>query len=255
MSLERSATLALVHVLFFAFAPAAGGGCGAPAPATGAGTPATPVVVAPVQTLASPSASASASATAPLPASRASEDAGLIVDGVKLGTPIGVLLARAPYDRPCDVDPVDHKRATLYFWAAGPCRQAPAFPGRTSLVIVTPRGADAPREQQPITLVAWAGGAYFDDKADLPIRIGDTAARALEVLGAPTATKHAIRFKDGQSSEERTLSWGRVHAFASGQAIVALAVGDLDITAEGELAETLERLHRHHQRYVMSAGP
>lgn len=87
-------------------------------------------------------------------------DAALVFDGVKLGSPIGALLARAPYDTPCDVDPIDKKTATLFFWAGGPCREAPAFPAATTLVIVTPRATDAARGEQPVTLVAWPSGSH-----------------------------------------------------------------------------------------------
>ncbi|CAN5925329.1 hypothetical protein BH11MYX4_BH11MYX4_24480 [soil metagenome] len=184
-------------------------------------------------------------ATPPAPA-LATWDGALVFDGVKLGSPIGALLARAPYDTPCDVDPIDKKTATLFFWAGGRCREAPAFPAATTLVILTPRATDAARGEQPVTLVAWAGGTYFDDRTSLPIRIGDAAEHARRLLGAPTATK--------QSDDSSTFSWGSVHALVIADKIAALAMGDLDIKAGGERAETLERLHHHHLRYAKRAG-
>jgi hypothetical protein len=201
----------------------------APAPST----PNAPVIVA------------TATAT-PVPTATTPPDAAPTFDGAKLGSPIGTLLARAPYEKPCDIDPIDKKKATLFFWAAGPCREAPAFPGGTTVVILTPHSTDAARAEQPVSLVAWAGGTYFDDKTSVPVRIGDTAEHARKLLGAPTATK--------QGEAGTSFSWGNVHALVIADRIVVLAMGDLDIKAEGERAETLDRLHHHHLRYTKRAG-
>jgi hypothetical protein len=173
----------------------------------------------------------------------------LTVDGVKLGAPISALLARAPYDQPCDIDPVDKKKSTLYFWAPGECKKAPPFPGGTTLVIVTPRSSNAARAEQPMTLVAWAGGTYFDDKTNLPVHIGASSAQLEKALGTPTATKKDIELRGGQPPG-RALSWGRVHALVVGDKAVVLAMGDLDVNGEGELAETLQRLHHHHLKFT-----
>jgi hypothetical protein len=160
-----------------------------------------------------------------------------------------MLLARAPYDHPCDIDPIEKKTATIFFWAAGPCRDAPGFPNETSLVVVTPRAADTPRDAQPITLVAWAGGVYFDDRTNLPIRIGDTVDHALGVLGGPKATQLHVNLVNGKRTDLHLISWARVHVYAVDGRIVAIAMGELDIAAKGERAETLVRLYSHHLRY------
>lgn len=208
-------------------------GCGG-----GSGAPPPNVVVAPVVVGTGPASPAAAPAVS------------LTVDGAKLGDPIGALMKRAPYEQPCDVDAIDHDKATLYFWAAGECRKAPPFPGKTTLVILTPPAARAQRAEQPMVLIAWAGGSYFDDKTGLPVRIGDSPDHLVKTLGAPTATKEHVAVGREKRAGGRLVSWGRVHALVTGDKVVALAVGELDIKAEGELAETLQRLYKHHLRYA-----
>jgi len=221
-----------VHALLFVLCA-----CGASTP-----TPQNPPLASDV-----PASSPVVAANAP---AKAKVDLGtLTIDGAEVGSPIGALLSRAPYDQPCDVDAIDKKKAVLFFWAAGECRKSPAFPDGTSLVIITPPGAAVARGEQPMTLVAWAGGTYFDDKTNLPVHMGASFAQLQKALGTPTATKKNIELRGGQPPGV-ALSWGRVHALVVGGKAAVLAMGDLDINAEGELAETLQRLHHHHLRYA-----
>ena len=115
--------------------------------------------------------------------------------------------------------------------------------------MVTPRPSNEARADQPITLVAWAGGTYFDDKTSLPIHIGASSAQREKAFGTPTATKKDIELRGGDPPG-RALSWGRVHALVVRDKAVVLAMGDLDINGAGELAETLQRLHHHHLKYT-----
>jgi hypothetical protein len=200
-----------------------------------------------------PASSGAPQAAAPAAASPAPHGP-WTVDGVTPGATVGALLAREPYRAPCDVDPIDHKRATLYFWAAGPCREAPPFPGGTSVVVVTARDPNAPPEQQPIEILGWAGGAYYEGKTNLPLHLGDTPERALAALGKPTAIRQTSEIRGGARVDTIAFSWGSVHAYAVKGAVVAIALGALDLGAEGERAQTLERLYAHHVRYAQREG-
>jgi hypothetical protein len=231
-----------------ALAALALGSCSAPPT-----PPRTPVTVVAVAPAAAAPAAVTPTAREPSPAGR---DARLTVDGVDLGSPVGALLAREAYAHPCDVDPIDHRASSLYFFAAGPCRDAPPFPGETSVILVTTRNASEARGAQPLTLFAWAG-SYFDDRTQLGVRMGDSAARVTQVLGAPNRTSVFMEMKSGVGTRSTTLSWDRVHVLLVDDHVAVLAIGDLGtdvpfdaVTMEpSERAQTLERLHRAHLRY------
>jgi hypothetical protein len=186
--------------------------------------------------------------------------AAIEVDGIRLGTPISAVLARDPYRTPCDVDPIDHRRSTLYFWAAGPCRGGAPFPGKTSVVIITPPAPEGtPDDQgQPIELLCWAGGSFFDGKTTLPIRIGDTAQSARDALGPPTSEQPITDVVRPDADEPIPdlvlLSWQhRVHAIARDGRVVALGVGSLE--GGDERRGVLVSTYAHHLRYARKAGP
>jgi hypothetical protein len=210
----------------------------------------TPIV--PVTIVAVPSAASTATPTPAVPA-RVEQDDPLAVDGIHLGAPIGALLARAPYAKPCDVDPIDGRTASLYFWAAGSCREAPPFPSETSVVVLTTRTHGTPPAAESITLIAWAGGPYFDGRTQLGFRMGDTSTRLTEILGSPTATQMTAELKNGVLSKSSAMSWDRVHAYFIDDKVAAVAVGELDasepFTTKSERSTTLVRLYQHHLRY------
>ena len=77
-------------------------------------------------------------------------------DGFSLADPVGGFIDR--FGAPCDTDPIDKERATLFFWAgADGCQEQKPFPEGTTTLVVTPY-SKAEREQ-PIDLLAWFGGA------------------------------------------------------------------------------------------------
>ena len=106
--LKRAATIAVGLLL--------GVGCSGAAP-----SPVAPVVVDIREPAAGPAPSVSAApAPAPQPPSRASEYA---FDGFQLGSRFATaVMARAPYEMPCDVDPVDHRSGQVVVYGALPCR-------------------------------------------------------------------------------------------------------------------------------------
>jgi hypothetical protein len=201
-------------------------------------------------------------ASDPAPPSSASPSprvdlAAITVDGIRLGTPVAEVLAREPYAKPCDIDPIDQSRATLYFWAAGPCRKEAPFPGQTSVVIVTPRAPKgAPEGQQPIELLSWTGGSFFEGKTNLPIQIGDDAGAARGALGPPTSEEPVTDLAERGSEEPMPnvalLSWsGRVHALVRDGRVVALAVGSLE--GGEERRKVLISTYGHHLRFERKA--
>jgi hypothetical protein len=181
--------------------------------------------------------------------------AAITIDGIRLGTPVAEVLAREPYARPCDVDPIDDRRATLYFWAAGPCGKGAPFPGQTSVVIVTPRAPKgAPEGQQPVDLLCWAGGSFFEDKTTLPIQIGADAGTARRALGPPTSEEPVTDLAERGSEEPMPnvvlLSWsGRVHALVRDGSVVALALGSLE--GGEERRKLLVSTYGHHLRFAL----
>ena len=183
--------------------------------------------------------------------------ASITVDGIRLGAPIREVLARAPYTTPCDVDPIDQRRATLYFWATGPCHDAAPFPEQTSVVIVTPRAPKgAPDQEQPVELVVWAGGSFFDGKTNLPLKIGDDAAAARASLGPPTHEEPVTDLAQPGADEPMPnvvlLSWSaRVHVLTRDGHVVAVAVGSLE--GGEERRQVVVSTYGHHLRFARKA--
>lgn len=218
-------------------------------------TPAAPPSTAPPVVM--PALTSDASPPPSASPSPPTDAAAITVDGIRLGMPVSAVLARASYAGLCDSDPVDHGRATLYFWAAGPCRDATPFPGETSVVIVTPRAPKgAPDDQQPIDLLCWAGGSFFEGKTTLPVQIGDDVGKARRALGPPTSeepvTDLAERGSEDPMPNVVLLSWsGRVHALARNSSVVALAVGSLE--GGEERHKVLVSTYGHHLRYLRKA--
>ena len=140
---------------------------------------------------------------APAPIAPSEEPPGDVrIDGNALGAPVRELLALEPFHAPCDVDAIDHKQRTLYFWAGGTCPQASPFPDATTVVVLTPRAKDVPHGDQPITLVAWSG-PYFDKRTTLPVRVGDKRTDAAPALGKPVCARVPVATGTGPTPDLR----------------------------------------------------
>jgi hypothetical protein len=115
------------------------------------------------------------------------------LDGFQLGSLYGsAVMSRAPYDKPCDDDPVDGRARRFMVYGALPCREL-VFPEETTVAFYLRFAEGAGELEQPIEAVAWLGGSYFSSRSDFPVRIGEPAARASEVLGAAETTFHVDR--------------------------------------------------------------
>lgn len=198
----------------------------------------------------------SRSSTSPSPTSNV-DLASITIDGIRLGAPVAEVLARAPYTTPCDVDPIDQRRATLYFWAAGPCHDAGPFPEQTSVVIVTPQAPKGASDQeQPVELVIWAGGSFFDSKTNLPVKIGDDATAARASLGTPTHEEPITDLAQPGADEPMPnvvlLSWSaRVHVLTRDGRVMAIAVGSLE--GGEERRQVVVSTYGHHLRFARRA--
>jgi hypothetical protein len=172
-------------------------------------------------------------------------------DGFSLGDPIGSFIAK--FGEPCDSDPIDKERSTLFFWAGteGCKEQKAAFPESTTVVALTPY-AKAEREQ-PIDLLVWFGGAYFTTRSTLEIHIGDAAAVVEGKLGEPTFKRPiddlALPEGEGRVPGVRQASYkGDIHALFRDEHVVGIAVGKLKGGSERE--NVLSIGYGHQLRYA-----
>jgi hypothetical protein len=164
-------------------------------------------------------------------------------DGLALGAPASAFLAR--FGTPCDVDPIDRKQSRLYFWSgfAG-CREQAPFGGGTTVVLIAKNGA--PPDDQPVEIVAWFGGAWFDTRASVGIAIGETQSAVAAKLGAAVRDEER-ELRDVGAGREVEYP-GDVHVlFADGRAI-GIAVGRL--AGGKERSSVLASGWAHHRRYA-----
>jgi hypothetical protein len=171
-------------------------------------------------------------------------------DGFSLGDPVGSFITK--FGEPCDSDPIDKERTTLFFWAGHDgCGEQKAFAEDTTVVVLTPY-SKAEREQ-PIDLLAWFGGGYFSARATLEIHIGDTAAQVDGKLGEAVYRRPiddlAADEGDGRMAGVRQASYkGDVHALFRDDRVVGIAVGKLKGGNERE--NILSVGYAHHLRYA-----
>lgn len=171
-------------------------------------------------------------------------------DTFSLGDPVGGFVDR--YGAPCDDDPIDKERSTLFFWAgAEGCKEQTAFPEETTVVVLTP--FHKAWRDQPVDLLAWFGGTYFNNRSSMKIKIGDTAAVAESKLGELVYKKPVddVRAPDGEGKITglRQVTYANdVHVLYRDDRIVGIAVGKLKGGEERE--STLARGYAHHLEFA-----
>jgi hypothetical protein len=175
----------------------------------------------------------------------------LSLDGIRVGEPVSSFIEREPYRDPCDIDPIDDRKATVYFYASGTCRDRPGFPERTTLILVTPHNPEHAAEQ-PLTLMAWSG-PYFDTRSNVRIRIGDDGDRVVSVLGQPSddvVVKDLVDQgkEDPMANVHRWSFADRVHVLMRDDHAVAIGIGSL--AGGPEQRGLLEHTYAHHLRYI-----
>ncbi|MDY0004490.1 MAG: hypothetical protein RBU30_24555 [Polyangia bacterium] len=146
-------------------------------------------------------------------------------DGFRLGDPYAGLLARAPYNRPCDDDPVDERKRRAMVYGALPCR-GQTFPEQTTVVIflkMNPPGA--PFTAQPVEALVWLHGSYFRKRSDFPVHPGDRLDLGRRKLGKATGQ---MALKDRRLPALTVWRFpGDVHLLAQGELIRGVAIGPM----------------------------
>jgi hypothetical protein len=174
-------------------------------------------------------------------------------DTFSLGDPVGSFVDR--YGAACDDDPIDKERSMLFFWAgADGCKEQKPFPEETTVLVLTPY--NKAWRDQPIDLLAYYGGTYYNNRSSLKIRIGDAAADADKKLGELVHKTDVgnVSGPDGPIANLRQATYANdVHVLIRDEKIVGIAVGKLKGGEEREHA--LANGYAHHLRYPPVTSP
>jgi hypothetical protein len=144
-------------------------------------------------------------------------------DGFTLGSRYGSqVMPRAPYREPCDDDPIDRRSQRFMVYGGLPCRGR-AFPESTTVMFYLPyvENRGAPYDE-PIVAFAWMGGSYFTTRTNFPLRTGEPALRAAEVLGSPVVT-FPLRRKRSRLLVQRHP--GEIYSLVDADRLVGFVVG------------------------------
>jgi hypothetical protein len=143
-------------------------------------------------------------------------------DGFKLGDTYSQVMARKPYDGPCDNDPTDNQKRRFMVYGGLPCRGS-TFPESTTVMFFVRMGA--PRSYaEPIQAFGFLHGQYFRKRSDFPIHPGDTVAQAIKVFGTALGTM-TIQRKRAALTVHRFK--GDVQVLASGTTVRGIVVGPM----------------------------
>lgn len=191
------------------------------------GAPTDALVVVPATTSIVPPTATSSPSNAPRTARGA---AAYTFDGFRLGTPYASVASRAPYDKPCDDDPIDKRARRFMVYAAKPCKDL-TFPEATSALFCIAYAEGREMLDQPIVAFGWLGGRYFDERCDFPLRTGERASRVAEVLGAPTSS-FAVERNDTALRVQGHA--GDLWAIVDGDVLAGFVVGPMPRDPESE---------------------
>ena len=144
-------------------------------------------------------------------------------DGFRLGDEYAAkVMSRAPYDNPCDDDPIDNNARRFMVYGALPCRDR-TFPDKTSVMFYLRFSEEKPL-QQPILAFAYLYGSYFDSRTDFPLRPGTTLDRARQVLGKAGASFPIERKRTTLTVHPFP---GDVYVVAKGAKVVGFVLGPM----------------------------
>lgn len=151
-------------------------------------------------------------------------------DGFKLGSLYGsTVMTRAPYNAPCDNDPIDQRSRRFMVYGALPCRDR-TFPQGTTVMFYLAFSQEN-KYDQPIVAFAWLGGDYFESRSDFPVRTGVSADVANSKLGAPLGS-FALDRKGQIVTVQRHR--GDVHVVLDGGKVTGFVVGPMPQDPENE---------------------
>jgi hypothetical protein len=175
----------------------------------------------------------------PAPAGPRWKASELVLDGMKLGEPLGARVAAPPYATPCDDDAVDSpktRRALVY--GARPCHGV-TFPEDTT-VIVFIDWAEPDDFTRPIRGIAWLGGHYIESRSTFPLKVGESKARAVAELGEPVGS-----FEITEKQTRGVWSFaGEIHAIIDGDLLAGFAIGPMPADPTAGDWEVIAEMYR-----------
>ena len=116
-------------------------------------------------------------------------------DGIKLGDNYQkTIMNKPPYMTPCDNDPIDKNTRRAMFYAPEVCRSTPAFPDNTLVTFYLKFDDSENRYSQPVEVIFWLGGNYFEGKTDFPYSVG-IKPEAITAFGKPEIINRDYRNK------------------------------------------------------------
>lgn len=185
--------------------------------------------------------SKAAKTTPERPAPRVAAD--YTLDGTKLGMSYAKqVMARDPYQEPCDNDPIGDKSRRAMVYGGEPCRDH-AFPDHTTVVFeIDMKGGDD--YDAPIRAMAWLGGSYFDSRSDFPLHVGEKADRA-SVLGT---ARGDLTLEDHDVTLIVRRFDGDVAAILDGDVIVGYVLGPMPASADDEQWSVISQMYRRYTR-------
>ena len=164
-------------------------------------------------------------------------------DGFALGDNYAEkVMNRAPYDQPCDNDPIDNKTRRFMVYGAEPCRDK-TFPDKTTVMFYL-KFSEKDRYAQPIEAFAYLHGSYFDDKTNFFITIGDKLEDARARINAIVKN---FQIKRKKYVLDVIQSAGDVYVLHNGKVVVGLVIGPMPEDPENEQWRGLMQMY---QRYT-----
>ena len=165
-------------------------------------------------------------------------------------------MARAPYDEPCDNDPIDNRARRMMLYGSKPCRDH-VFPDKTSVIFLLAFADGDAKYAQPIQALVWMGGSYFDKRSSFPAKTGATPAEVERALGA--AGPKPIVVEDGnlglhgrRTNEGVTLTIRKhpanVYSITDGERVIGYAVGPMPDDPENEQWRMVAQIYRRYTR-------
>lgn len=173
---------------------------------------------------------------------RALTSSGYHFDGIKLGMNYGEkVMSRAPYNRPCDNDPIDKRRRRFMVYGALPCRRR-VFPGKTTVMFYLAYSRRV-KYHQPIEAFAYLYGSYFNDKTNFPLKPGESLDRARQVLGAPLG---AFKLRGRRHRLTGHRFKGDIHVLSKQSKIIGFVFGPMPGDTSSEQWRGLLQMYRRY---------
>jgi hypothetical protein len=164
-------------------------------------------------------------------------------DGFRLGASYHKVSFRAPYNDPCDIDPIDNRRRRAVFYGALPCRNR-TFPGKTTVVLYLDPAPGRHWKQSPIGALAFLHGSYFKRRSNFPVHPGDRVRKARRLFGRSLATM-TLRGKRVPSLKAHRFV-GNIHILALGDRVRGVVVGRMPKDPQNEQWRAIMQMFRRY---------